>query len=645
MRFGFYHALTLGLLLISPSLHAGDCDDDPTITPFVRALQADPKNLDDMYNLAIAYYKRVTSADPSQPDPCLDNAISSMRHFVKAAAGTNVPDKTLADGYGVLGILEFQFKGEASDGLGDFQKALKYRSDDKDSTFGAALAEMKLGNNKEASDYFKKTILLDPDNVTAHYNYATSLNTIDGDHPTPAQSAELKSAFEGTASAGRGNASANKDILLVTYNRLADLYAKSDEVPKAIDVLNRAIALEPNDYNAHFQLGLMYHLDKNYLKMVEEYEKAIQIEPNAEDARYNLAAAYTLQEEYAKAYEQFAYITDNINKGNSEVLALQAQTLDKAIDELKSAGTAAFTAEDYFTAKTNFEEVLKLDPRDKTAEKYLDDANKQIESKFAEYVKTADKFAARGKKTDAAEYYDKALSLKPDDEDIKKKSKKLGADISLLVNRYINDGDAAAARGDNFTAEDFYNRADQFKQGKTRAEAHLKKLGDKFKGDFQKKMRAGKNALSNDSLAAARTAFKAALVIKPGDREASAGLVAANTKIEDKIKRLTAQASSASGKAEQTRLYNKILALDPNNQDAGDHIKSLTGTEAKAKVNADQIKALYYQGVDYYVNNNIKQAIATWEKLLVLDPGHEDAIKNIARAKTKLNALAQLSNS
>jgi len=644
MRFALTCALALGLLIAAPLAHAGDCDDDPTIMPYLRALKTDSKNQDNLYNLAIAYYKKVVTVDPGQPNPCLPDGINAMKRFIKAASGSS-QNKALADAWGVLGILQFQFGDDAEAGLDSFLHAIKLRSDDKESTFGAALASMKLGKTQEASELFKKTILLDPNNVTAHYNYATSLLTIYGEKPTPEQNESLKRAFEGAAKAGERSKKSSKDILLVTYNRLGDLYGRSNEVPKAIVVLNKAVELDDTDYNAHFQLGLLYNKDKNFLKMVDEYEKAVKIQPTQEDAHYNLAVAYVNQERFADAYEQFAYITDNINKGNSEVLALQAQTLERAITELTAAGTTAFTAEDYFTAKQKFEEVLKLNPKDKSADKYLDEANKQIEAKFAEYVKAGDKKAKSGSKTDAAEFYEKALTLKPDAADVKAKRDKLGADISQLVNRYISKGDSAFAKNDFFTAEESYRKASKFKQGKVKAEARLKKLGDKFKGDFARKMKSGQDALKSGSLGAARNAFKGALALKPGDKEANAGLVQANTRMSEQIKKLTAQADEAAGagkKAEAAKAYNKILALDPSNKNAAEQVKSLTGNVAKAVVNADQVKALYYQGVDFYVNNNIKQAIATWEKLLAIDPNHDDARKNIARAKTKLDALAKL---
>ena len=78
MRFSLNLAFALGLLWAAPAARAGECDEDPTVMPFVRALKSDPKNTDHQYNLAIAYYKKTTQSDPGQPNPCLDDAIDSM---------------------------------------------------------------------------------------------------------------------------------------------------------------------------------------------------------------------------------------------------------------------------------------------------------------------------------------------------------------------------------------------------------------------------------------------------------------------------------------------------------------------------------------------------------------------------------------
>jgi tetratricopeptide (TPR) repeat protein len=643
MRFGFLALLCLSLNFASPALRADDCSDDPTISPFLRALDSDPHNIDDMYNLAIAYYKKAATVEPGQANPCLDGAIDSFKRFLRAADGKDVPSEQTNAAYGVLGILVFQYKGDAEEGLKYFKKAIEIKSDDKESVYGAALALLKLNKDDEGVSYLKKAVTLDPDNAEYNYKYAATLNDLDGDKPTEPQSQELIHAWSGMVQAGKGNPDQNHDYLIVAYNALAQLYRKSGETDKAIDALTRADKLDPNDYDHHFLLGLLYSDQKNYLKMVDEYEKAVSIKPDKEDARYNLAAAYKNQEQYAKAYEQLFYITTNINKEDSQVLVLQAQMLGSAVDQLTTEGTSAMTANDFVTAKNDFEEVLKIDPNNSKAQKYLDEANAQVESQFNDDVKKADKLAAHGHKVDAAELYDEALSLKPDDEDVKAKSKKLGADISQLVSRLLSQGDAAFKGGDFDTAESIYKRVMQFKQGKERAEARLAKVEEKFKTDFSKKMHQGHEALEDERLSDARSDFEAAHDIDKESKDASAALIQVNQKIQDKIKKLAAQAEGADGKAAKTKLYNRILALDPNNADAASHIKSLTGTEAKAKVNADQIKALYYQGVDQYVNNNIKAAIATWQKLLTLDPSNEAAKNNILRANTKLKALEMLS--
>ena len=102
--------------------------------------------------------------------------------------------------------------------------------------------------------------------------------------------------------------------------------------------------------------------------------------------------------------------------------------------------------------------------------------------------------------------------------------------------------------------------------------------------------------------------------------------------------------------SEAIESWEKVLALEPGHADAATNIKRARIKMAAEKAFSSQIsvdiaiqvKALYYKGVDQYVNDHAEVAIATWEELLKLDPAHGDAIKNIARAKAKLRALQQL---
>jgi tetratricopeptide (TPR) repeat protein len=358
--------------------------------------------------------------------------------------------------------------------------------------------------------------------------------------------------------------------------------------------------------------------------------------------------AYINQEQFAESYEQFKACTE-IDPNDAEALARMAETLERALDQLLAQGTSKFTAENYVDAKADFARVMELDPKNKTASEYLAKTEKEIDKSFASEMARG-KAAQKAKKNeDAAEAYEKALALKPDNEEAKTLRGKVKADIGKLVARYLKAGDAAFKRGDYEGAERSWKKAEGFRQGKKSAGTKLAKLTKLTTTELSKALKKAKAAEKISSvdkrLVAMRNAYRAALAVAPSNAEAKNGLTSVNTKILDRVKKDVDKGRSlfeSGDKKSAKSQFEAALKLDPNNADANDYVTRITGSQSNAKVNAERVKQLYYQGVDLYVNNKIKEAIKTWKELLALDPNHQDAAKNIQRAEAKLKALANL---
>jgi lipoprotein NlpI len=43
------------------------------------------------------------------------------------------------------------------------------------------------------------------------------------------------------------------------------------------------------------------------------------------------------------------------------------------------------------------------------------------------------------------------------------------------------------------------------------------------------------------------------------------------------------------------------------------------------------VRTYYYNGINYYTNNNFDKAIEEWRKVLAIDPTHERAKNNIRK--------------
>lgn len=62
------------------------------------------------------------------------------------------------------------------------------------------------------------------------------------------------------------------------------------------------------------------------------------------------------------------------------------------------------------------------------------------------------------------------------------------------------------------------------------------------------------------------------------------------------------------------------------------------------KVDSEKVKALYYQGIQLYVNGQFKEAIRIWKECLEEDPGNSTVLGSLQKAKLKLRLIKKLSN-
>ncbi len=253
----------------------------------------------------------------------------------------------------------------------------------------------------------------------------------------------------------------------------------------------------------------MHYKLKNYAAMIEQYQKAVEIEPQQKLARFNLGVAFINQEQYFEAFEQFKAITE-IDPGDSEALALMGQTLERAVEQQTSLGAAKYTAEEYLEAKIAFEKVLSADPKNKIANEYLVKVNEAIDSNFTQLITNAKAFLKKKKQEDAAEALEKALALKPTDEEALALRKQTKANIGKLVARYLSAGDRAFKRGDYETANREWTKASAFRQGQAKAKANLAKLSKLTSASLKKSLGAAKAALKKKDYVAARNAFRPA---------------------------------------------------------------------------------------------------------------------------------------
>lgn len=79
----------------------------------------------------------------------------------------------------------------------------------------------------------------------------------------------------------------------------------SKDYPRAIEAFRQAVAAEPNDYSAHFNLGFAYTLAGRDAEAVPEYKRVLELHPGVYEAQLNLGNSLFRLKQFADAEAAF----------------------------------------------------------------------------------------------------------------------------------------------------------------------------------------------------------------------------------------------------------------------------------------------------------------------------------------------------
>ncbi len=89
-------------------------------------------------------------------------------------------------------------------------------------------------------------------------------------------------------------------------------YYKLGQFPQAIDAFKQAVRLQPNNAEAHNNLGNAYYKAARYAEAVEAYKAAIAIKHDYAEAHFSLGVAYLTQGNRSAAKAEYD-ILKNLN--------------------------------------------------------------------------------------------------------------------------------------------------------------------------------------------------------------------------------------------------------------------------------------------------------------------------------------------
>ena len=119
------------------------------------------------------------------------------------------------------------------------------------------------------------------------------------------------------------------------YNDLGNAYNRAGLLAKAEEAYNRAITLDPDNFDAHNDRAIMYAKDNQIEKAIEEFKKAIALNATYAKPHTNLGVIYAQSNQLEKAIEEFNRSIE-LNPNNSDVFKNRGITYARMGDTVKA---------------------------------------------------------------------------------------------------------------------------------------------------------------------------------------------------------------------------------------------------------------------------------------------------------------------
>ncbi len=594
------------------------------VEEYKRAVELDGNSVINRYNLGYAYYN----------EGKYDDAVDSLKRALEMRReDTEAHAKVDAAAAQILGIVFYNFKNNDDEAIKYFKKTSELKPGDGDNYYYMGLAYLRKGDQKSADECFSTALAKGTEN-TAEANFRLGQirfrNNLFAEAVTFLESAVAAKPKSETALDAR-------EILGIIYH-------KRENTDKAVENLLAVVKARPQNFNAHYLLGLNYFKQKKYDKMISAYKKAIEINPQFADAHYNLGMAYYYRNEFMEAIKEFE-AAKSLNPNDAATFSILAQTKSAAYEYHLSRGSIALTEEKYLDAKKELEAALSVKPGDSEAAKYMEKAVQALRSAVPERLKAASAHYAAGKYAEAYNDWDFVLQADPGNSEAREGLTRIESNLSGLIEGKEKAANSLAAAGNYTAALTEYREILGMvpKEKKKSVGMKIEGIKARQKAKVAEILASAEKLAEKKNLKAALAKYNEALRYDRENTDALDGITRMNAKMEADKERYMAMARQNSSNAEKAAdYYRKVLAIDPTNQEANAGIEKLTGKKSQAAIDARQIKELYYQGVDRYVNGEIEEAIRIWKKVMAIDPGNLDAQKNIRRAQEKLAAIKNL---
>ncbi len=528
MTFKVKHYITVFFLVFAFSIFLPDVSLSQNVTTYEQAIQkgdalfSSGKLMDAKayYQMALKYKKN---------DPYAKKKINEI--IDKMSARMELEDEY----YDLIDKADLYFDQNALDNaLEYYQKALQVIQDDDYAKKRIREIYTTKANEQERLSNFQKDMAQGDDllaknrfdEAIAKYRDAQKL------YPAkPAPGEKIKTAQQ---------LKAEYEARLEQFNEKvteAERYLLINKFANALKLYEEAQKLFPDNAEVAARIKELTPKAQNQI----EYEKLVEEADNLYINK-NYGAAKERYAEAAKLWPENNYAADMISRIN-EQLSVQMKDLENNYDLAVASGDSLFQVEDYESAKAQYNLALTLKPDEQYPKSKLEvidgiyaKRKEEMQKQYASIVSTADSLLNALALQDAKKQYEKALSIRPDDNYPKSKLKEIEAKEAELAEaqKLKMQYDAIIAEADKLYKDGHYDLAiKKYEEAQVLGaisdypEARIKEIqmvmanaqkAKEINDSYNKQVILATRLKQQGNLEEARKAFVAASEIKPAEQ-------------------------------------------------------------------------------------------------------------------------------
>jgi tetratricopeptide (TPR) repeat protein len=283
-----------------------------------RARQLDPKNYDNGYDLSLAYLRvddpakaaaqllgMIQQSETAELDGLLAEAEEKSRDYQSALAHYYRAAKLEPSADNIFDLASFLLQHSSYEGFADralvfFRYGVEKYPRSAKLTVGLGVALYEQGRYDDAIQTLCAAVDLNPSDPKP-YEFL--------DKVSDASPAELPAVLRDLEKF----VSLYPESALANYYYATSLWHSSDgshdaDLSKVKGLLQKSISLQPDYYEAHFQLGVLYQDEFRYQDAITEFNRTLALRPDFSSAHYRLALTYRRTHQKQLADEQFAIL-------------------------------------------------------------------------------------------------------------------------------------------------------------------------------------------------------------------------------------------------------------------------------------------------------------------------------------------------